>query len=55
MPQLLIFPLFATLDSHWSLFKSLGVCHSELGHFGVKHTYSLFVPHYHWKGMHAQV
>jgi len=29
--------------------------HSELGHFGVKHTYSLLAPHYHWKGMYAQV
>jgi len=29
--------------------------HSELGHFGVKHTYSLFAPHYHWKGMYVQV
>jgi hypothetical protein len=29
--------------------------HSELGHFGVKHTYSLLIPHYHWRGMYAQV
>jgi len=29
--------------------------HSKLGHFGVKHTYSLLVPHYHWRGMYAQV
>jgi len=29
--------------------------HSEFGHFGVKHIYSLLVPHYHWKGMYAQV
>ncbi len=29
--------------------------HSELGHFGVKRTYSLLAPHYHWKGMYAQV
>jgi hypothetical protein len=29
--------------------------YSELGHFGIKHTYSLFVPHYHWKSMYAQV
>ncbi len=29
--------------------------HSELGHFAVKHTYSLLVPHYHWSGMYAQV
>ncbi len=29
--------------------------HSELGHFGVKRTYSLFAPHYHWKSMYAQV
>ncbi len=29
--------------------------HSELGHFGVRHTYNLFAPHYHWRGMYAQV
>ncbi len=29
--------------------------HSELGHFGVKHTYSLFAPHYYWRSMYAQV
>jgi hypothetical protein len=29
--------------------------HSELGHFGVKHTYSLLSPHYHWRGMYVQV
>ncbi len=29
--------------------------HSELGHFGVKRTYSLPAPHYHWRGMYAQV
>ncbi len=29
--------------------------HLKLGHFGVKRTYSLFAPHYHWKGMYAQV
>jgi hypothetical protein len=29
--------------------------HSELGHFGVKRTYSLLAPHYHWRGMYAQV
>jgi len=29
--------------------------HSKLGHFGIKHTYSLFALHYHWKGMHVQV
>jgi hypothetical protein len=29
--------------------------HSELGHFGVMRTYSLFAPHYHWRGMYAQV
>jgi len=29
--------------------------HSELGHFGIKCTYSLLVPHYHWRGMYAQV
>jgi hypothetical protein len=29
--------------------------HLEFKHFGVKRTYSLFVPHYHWKGMYAQV
>jgi hypothetical protein len=28
---------------------------SELGHFGVMRTYSLFAPHYHWRGMYAQV
>jgi hypothetical protein len=27
----------------------------ELGHFGVKRTYSLFALHYHWRGMYAQV
>jgi len=29
--------------------------HSELGHFVVKHTYSLFAPHYHWRSMYVQV
>jgi hypothetical protein len=29
--------------------------HSEFRHFGMKRIYSLFVPHYHWKGMYAQV
>ncbi len=29
--------------------------HSELEHFGVKRIYSLLTPHYHWKGMYAQV
>jgi len=29
--------------------------HSELGHFGVKRTYSLLALHYHWRGMYAQV
>ncbi len=29
--------------------------HLELGHFGVKCTYSLLALHYHWKGMYAQV
>ncbi len=29
--------------------------HSELGHFGVKRTYSLLTPHYHWRGMYVQV
>jgi hypothetical protein len=29
--------------------------HSELGHFGIKRTYSFFTLHYHWKGMYAQV
>ncbi len=28
---------------------------SELGHFGVKCTYNLLAPHYHWKGMYVQV
>ncbi len=29
--------------------------HLKLGHFGVKRTYSLLAPHYHWRGMYAQV
>jgi hypothetical protein len=29
--------------------------HLEFGHFGVKRTYNLFVPHYHWRGMYVQV
>jgi hypothetical protein len=29
--------------------------HLKLGHFGVKHTYSLLAPHYHWRGMYAQI
>jgi hypothetical protein len=29
--------------------------HLGLGHFGVKHTYSLFIPHYHWKGMYRNL
>jgi hypothetical protein len=29
--------------------------HLELGHFGVKRTYNLFAPNYHWKGMYIQV
>jgi hypothetical protein len=29
--------------------------HLELGHFGVKRTYSLFSPHYHWRGMYVQI
>jgi hypothetical protein len=29
--------------------------HSELGHFGIKRTYSLLSPHYHWRGMYAQI
>ncbi|CAM6093253.1 unnamed protein product [Calypogeia fissa] len=29
--------------------------HSELGHFGIKRTYSLIAPHYHWRGMYAQI
>jgi hypothetical protein len=29
--------------------------HLELGHFGVKRTYSLLAPHYHWRGMYVQV
>jgi len=28
--------------------------HSKLGHFGVKRTYSLLAPRYHWRGMYAQ-
>jgi hypothetical protein len=27
----------------------------ELGHFGVKRTYNLFAPHYHWRSMYVQV
>jgi len=29
--------------------------HSKLGHFGIKRIYSLLAPHYHWRGMYAQV
>lgn len=29
--------------------------HDDLGHFGIKRTYSLLVPHFHWKGMYLQV
>jgi hypothetical protein len=29
--------------------------HLELGHFGVKCTFSVVAPHYHWRGMYAQV
>jgi hypothetical protein len=29
--------------------------HLELGHFGVKRTYSLLVLHYHWRSMYVQV
>jgi hypothetical protein len=29
--------------------------HLKLGHFGVKCIYSLLTPHYHWRGMYAQV
>jgi hypothetical protein len=29
--------------------------HSGLGHFRTKCTYSLLAPHYHWRGMYAQV
>ncbi len=29
--------------------------HSELGHFGVKRTYILLVPHYYWRSMYVQV
>jgi len=29
--------------------------HLKLGHFGVKRTYSLLVPHYHWRGMYVQI
>jgi hypothetical protein len=28
---------------------------SKLRHFGVKCTYSLLAPHYHWRGMYAKV
>ena len=27
----------------------------ELGYFGVKHTYSLLAPTYHWQDMYADV
>jgi hypothetical protein len=27
----------------------------ELRHFGIKCTYSLLAPRYHWRGMYAQV
>jgi hypothetical protein len=29
--------------------------HSEFRHFGIKSTYKLLAPHYHWRGMYAQV
>jgi hypothetical protein len=29
--------------------------HLKLGHFGVKRTYNLLAPHYHWRGMYGQV
>ncbi len=29
--------------------------HSKLGHFGIKHTYNLLAPHYHWRSMYVQV
>jgi hypothetical protein len=29
--------------------------HLELGHFGVKHIYNIFIICYHWRGMYAQV
>jgi hypothetical protein len=29
--------------------------HSKFGQFGIKCTYSLLVPHYHWRGTCAQV
>jgi hypothetical protein len=29
--------------------------HLELGHFGIKRTYSLLARHYHWRGMYAKV
>jgi hypothetical protein len=29
--------------------------HSKLGHFEVKHTYSVLAFHYHWIGMYVQV
>jgi hypothetical protein len=29
--------------------------HSKLGHFRVKHIYSLLTLHYHWRGMYVQV
>jgi hypothetical protein len=29
--------------------------HSEFGHFGIKRTYSILTPHYHWRGMYVQI
>jgi hypothetical protein len=29
--------------------------HLELGHFGIKRIYNILAPHYHWRGMYAQV
>jgi mRNA deadenylase 3'-5' endonuclease subunit Ccr4 len=29
--------------------------HSKLRHFGIKCTYNLLAPHYHWKSMYVQV
>jgi len=29
--------------------------HLELRHFGIKHTYNLFAPHYHRRGMYVQL
>ena len=35
--------------------KLIQKLHSELGHFGVKRTYSLLASTYHWQGIYADV